>query len=105
MALLPLTLIFVFVSWALAFMLMDRQRVSRMTSAGIFTITIPMLSPPLEYVTENGGTLASVTLSLSSTTIGYLVLFNVFFLIISLVNFYDYLSQSGTDWRGRKRRT
>lgn len=87
MALLPLSIIIVIVLWSLGFMLIERKTLlSGIVGIGCFVLCIPILTTALEYITESGGTVASATLALSATTKSQLVLVDVFFLFIALMN-------------------
>jgi hypothetical protein len=87
MALLPISLIFIFALWALGFMMMEaRSMLKAMVSFACFLLPITILTSPLEYVTDITGTLAQSTLSLTTNTKAYWVLIDVFFWIISLMN-------------------
>ncbi|OLD04459.1 hypothetical protein AUG19_02295 [archaeon 13_1_20CM_2_54_9] len=87
MALLPLSLIIVLILWMLGFMLIERKTlISGIVAIACFLFPILIFGSALEYITENSGTVASTTLILSSTTQGQLVLMDVFFLFIALLN-------------------
>lgn len=87
MAFIALSILIVLVLWSLGFMLMEwKNLVAGIVSIACFLFPILIFTSNLEYVTENAGTIASSTLALSSTTQSQLVLFDVFFLFIALVN-------------------
>jgi hypothetical protein len=84
---LALSLFVVLVLWIMGFYLMERKTmITGIVSIACFLFPILILVSPLEYITENSGIVASATLALSSTTQGQLVLIDVFFLFVSLVN-------------------
>ena len=84
---LPFTLIFIFVLWALGFMLIERaSMLSGIVAIGCFVLPIPLVTTPLEFILENAGTLSDSTIALTSTSQSYFVLIDVFFLFISLIN-------------------
>jgi len=99
MAVLPLSLIIVLVLWTLGFLLIDRKTlITGIVSIACFLFPILIFTSALEYVTENSGVITSTSLALSATTQGQLVLMDVFFLFISLVNSWEIVTaKSGAE--------
>jgi hypothetical protein len=89
MALLPISLVFIFALWTIGFMLMEaRSMLKGMISFACFLLPIAILTSPLEYVGDATGTLATSTLALTTNTMAYWVLIDVFFWIIALLNLF-----------------
>jgi hypothetical protein len=87
MAFFPLGLFFVTILWIYGFIQMEKATLlPSMISISCFILPIPIITTAIEYITENSGTLATATLTLSTTTESQLVLIDVFFLFLALLN-------------------
>jgi hypothetical protein len=83
----PIGIAFVWVLWAYGFMLMEgASPLNGMITISCYILPIPILTLPLEYITEVSGTMATATLALSTTTLSQWILIDVFFLFLALLN-------------------
>jgi hypothetical protein len=75
--------------------------IGRIVSIGCFAVLILLFTSAQIFWIESGGVLSTGTLTIDSTTTGYIVLFTVFFLFMALLStwytFLDYRSEGRDD--------